>query len=112
MSKSPYSFTKSLLIGAGIGTVTGALIGVFSTKAYQQHKTLNPDKVLESIKQIFLEHGPIEGAWIEFEKKIWEKHFIQTLVYTGGITRLEDGELTQYSFTVDAFTGTIIEITK
>ena len=96
----------SLLIGLGIGVVSG----VAGTIWYKNHKTIDADTVLENVKQAFLEEGPIEGSWIQFEKKPVQKFAIKSKIYTGGITRLEDDGLVQYEFTADAYTGTILDI--
>ena len=101
-------FKGGLLLGAGIGV----LGGVFSTLWYQKRQTMDADLVLDNVKQAFLAEGPIEGSWIEFEKKPLRKFAIHSRTYNGGISRLEDGVLVQYEFVADAQTGTVIEVNR
>ncbi len=54
----------------------GIVSGVLSTLWFQRNRTLDADFVLENIKDAFLKEGPIEGSWIEFEKKPLRKFAI------------------------------------
>lgn len=101
-------FKEGLLLGAGLGIISG----IASALWYQKKRTLDPDFVLENVKTAFLEEGPIEGSWIEFTKKPLRKFAIRSKTYTGGISRLEDGEMILYEFVADAATGTIIDIQR
>ena len=42
----------------------------------------------------------------------WEKYNYQTKVYYGGISRFEEGKITQYEFIADAYTGSVMDIYK
>ncbi|WP_086348739.1 peptidase [Candidatus Enterococcus clewellii] len=101
-------FKNGLALGAGLGVVGGVL----STLWFQRNRTLDADLVLETIKDAFLKEGPIEGSWIEFEKKPLRKFAIHSKTYNGGISRIEDGSLVQYAFVADAQTGTVIDVTR
>lgn len=101
-------FKGGLVIGASLGILSG----IASALWYQKKRTLNPDSVLEAVKQAFLAEGPIEGSWIEFEKKPLRKFAIHSKTYHGGIYRLEDGHLVQYDFVADALTGTVIDVKR
>lgn len=101
-------FKGGLALGAGLGVVGGVL----STLWFQRNRTLDADLVLENIKNAFLKEGPIEGSWIEFEKKPLRKFAIHSKTYNGGISRIEDGSLVQYAFVADAQTGTVIDVTR
>ena len=101
-------FKGGLALGAGLGVVGGVL----STLWFQRNRTLDADLVLENIKDAFLKEGPIEGSWIEFEKKPLRKFAIHSKTYNGGISRIEDGSLVQYAFVADAQTGTVIDVTR
>ncbi|MGC6770009.1 peptidase [Enterococcus sp. LJL128] len=101
-------FKSGLALGAGLGVISGVL----STLWYQKQRTLDADLVLENVKDAFLKEGPIEGSWIEFEKKPLRKFAIHSKTYNGGVSRVEDGTLVQYAFVADAQTGTVIEVTR
>ena len=58
-------FKGGLALGVGLGLVGG----IASTLFYHKKKTISADLVLENVKAAFLKEGPIEGSWIEFEKK-------------------------------------------
>lgn len=75
-----------------------------------KNKTLSADDILEKVKTDFLKEGPIEGSWIHFKKEPLQTFAIKSKVYTGGISRIEDGELAQYEFVADAYTGSIVNI--
>jgi len=101
-------FKSGLALGAGLGVVSGVLSALW----YQRNRTIDADFVLENVKDAFLKEGPIEGSWIEFEKKPLRKFAIHSKTYNGGISRVEDGSLVQYAFVADAQTGTVIEVTR
>ena len=106
MAKQEQPFSTGLLIRIGVGLITGTL----THQLYQRKKTLNPNDILDTVKQAFLKEGPIEGSWIEFSKKPYRQFAVETKIYIGGITRKEDQELVQYEFIADAFTGTVIDL--
>ncbi|KAF1299143.1 peptidase [Enterococcus sp. JM4C] len=101
-------FKGGLALGMGFGLVSG----VASTIWYHKKRTLSPDQVLEAVKAAFLVEGPIDGSWISFEKHPLRKFAIRSQGYLGGISRIEDGQLVQYEFIADAFTGTVIDVTR
>ncbi|AQP54096.1 peptidase [Vagococcus penaei] len=103
-------YSKGLSTGVGIGLTIGMISGAIATYFYKKNKTLSADDILEIVKTAFLQEGPIEGSWIHFKKEPSQKFAIKTKVYTGGISRIEDGELVQYEFVADAYTGSIIDI--
>ena len=101
-------FRNGLALGAGLGIISG----VMSALWYQKNRTIDADSVLENVKAAFLKEGPIEGSWIEFEKKPLRKFAVHSKIYTGGVSRVEDGALVQYEFVADAQTGTVIEVNR
>ena len=101
-------FKGGLALGIGLGIISG----IASTLWYQNKQTIDADIVLENVKAAFLNEGPIEGSWIEFEKKPLRKFAIHSKTYTGGISRLEDGVRVQYEFLADASTGTVIDVKR
>lgn len=105
-------FEQGLSAGIGIGVTLGLITGVATAYFYKKNKTLSADDILEKVKQEFLQDGPIEGSWIHFKKEPKQKFAIKNTVYTGGISRIEDGVLAQYEFIADAFTGSVLDIYK
>ncbi len=108
--KNKEFYDHGLTTGIGIGVVVGAISGAALTYWYKKNQTLSADDILEKVKADFLQEGPIEGSWIHFKKEPLQKFAITTKTYTGGISRIEDGELVQYEFIADAYTGTILDI--
>ncbi|MBF8808595.1 MAG: peptidase [Enterococcus lacertideformus] len=102
------NFKSGLAIGIGLGLLSG----ITSMIWYQSKKTLSADQVLKQIKESFLEEGSIEGSWISFEKEPIIKFAIHSKAYRGGISRIEDGEIICYEFLADAYTGTVLEISR
>ncbi|MGY3750799.1 PepSY domain-containing protein [Vagococcus acidifermentans] len=103
-------FKHGLLAGAVTGTVLGLASGVLLTSLYFNKKTIHADTILETVKKAFLSEGPIEGSWIHLTKDPLQRFAIKTQTYTGGISRMEDGQLVQYEFVADAYTGTVLDI--
>lgn len=103
-------YQHGLTTGVGIGVALGLITGAAATYWYKKNRTLSADDILESVKAEFLQEGPIEGSWIHFKKEPLQKFAIKSTVYTGGVSRVEDGELIQYEFVADAHTGTILDI--
>lgn len=103
-------YQHGLSTGIGIGVAIGAVCGLTASYYYKKNKTLSADDILEQVKHDFLQEGPIEGSWIHFKKEPMQKFAIKSKIYTGGISRIEDGELVQYEFVADAYTGSIVDI--
>lgn len=95
-----------LLSGLAIGMVSGAV----AHRYYQEKKHIDPELILQQVKEAFLEQGDIEGSWIEFNTYPLEKVAVTYDTYTGGITRCEKGELVQYEFIADANTGVVLDL--
>lgn len=102
-----HTFKGGLALGVGLGLVGG----IASTLFYHKKNNLRWSR-LRKCKSCFLKEGPIEGSWIEFEKKPLRKFAIHSKTYTGGICRIEDDGIVQYEFTADAYTGTVIDIQR
>lgn len=111
MEKRESTF-KAVLIGAGIGTASGLLAGVFAHRYYQEHRTLKPSDILEAVKKAFeqKEEYQVEGSWIEYTALPWQSFAIETSTYRGGITCKVGDHFHQYEFIADAHTGSIIDI--
>lgn len=109
-NKNKEFYQHGLSTGIGIGLAIGAIGGAALTYFYKKNKTLSADDILEKVKADFLLEGPIEGSWIHFKKEPLQKFAVHSKTYTGGISRIEDGELVQYEFIADAYTGTILDV--
>ncbi|WP_122646345.1 hypothetical protein [Enterococcus mediterraneensis] len=101
-------FKGGLALGMGMGLLGGAASALW----FKKKQLLSPDDVLLNVKEAFLREGPIEGSWINFEKQPLRKFAVHSQGYTGGITRLEDGQLVTYEFLADAKTGTVLDIQR
>jgi len=97
------------LVGAAL-LGTGVVIGWFSRRYAVEKRPIHADDILEKVKKMFLEEGPIEGSWIELTKVPLRKFAYKTDVYYGGISRLEEGELVQYEFIADAYSGSVMDV--
>lgn len=98
--------------GLALGIGVGVLGGIASALWYHKKRTVDADSVLNTVREAFLKEGPIEGSWIEFQQKPLRKFAVHSKTYTGGVTRIEDGQTVQYEFLADAYTGTIIEVNR
>lgn len=105
-------FEDKFLPLAAMGAVLAFLIGFFTFFLVDRKVPVNADKILNQVKDQFRGEGPIEGSWIEMTKVPWKKYSYETKVYYGGISRLENGEVTQYEFVADAYSGTLMDIYK
>lgn len=86
------------------------LLGALTFFLIDRNKAVNPDRVLNQVKNDFRADGPIEGSWIEMTKVPWSKYAYQTEVYYGGISRIEGGKLKHYEFIADAYSGTLVDL--
>lgn len=99
-----------LAAAAGVLFGFGLTAGWFAHHYVKENKPFHGDDILNKVKKIFLEEGPIEGSWIELTKVPLRKFAYKTDVYYGGISRMEEGDLVQYEFIADAYTGSIMDI--
>lgn len=107
-----YDKNKEAII-AGVLFGSGLVIGSSLTALFLgKKKKVNGDRILDSVKKMFLADGPIEGSWIELHPAPLTRFSSETDVYYGGISRKENDELIQYEFMADAYTGTILDIYK
>jgi|SRR5690625_106947 len=86
------------------------LAGIFAFFMVDKKVPVSADRILDNVKKQFKEEGPIEGSWIEMTKVPWKKYSYQTKVYYGGISRFEKGQIMQYEFIADAYTGSVMDI--
>ncbi len=97
---------KSLIIGIGIGAAGGILL----SDQIQKSCFISAEKVLKDVKLSFKKEGRVDGSWIGMQPEEYKKHSLTTRVYKGGISRRINGELEQYEFLADAYTGTVIDV--
>ncbi|MTV82619.1 hypothetical protein [Secundilactobacillus folii] len=88
------------------------LLGFLMGKSLKRRQYLTASDILERVKQAFRKESAIEGAWINEHPHQHAQFAVHTMVYTGGISRLEDQKLVQYQFTADAKTGSILKIKR
>lgn len=86
------------------------LLGALTFFLIDRNSSVNPDRVLDRVKNDFREDGPISGSWIEMTKVPWSKYAYHTDVYYGGISRIEDGVLKHYEFIADAYSGSLVDL--
>lgn len=109
MYKKGRSYFTPLAI---IALVVSFLIGAITFFLVEKKVPMSADRILNNVKKQFKEDGPIEGSWIEMTKVPWQKYNYRTEVYYGGISRFEDGQITQYEFIADAYTGSVMDVYK
>ncbi|MDT9024970.1 MULTISPECIES: hypothetical protein [Rossellomorea] len=97
---------KSFMIGIGIGAVGG----YFLKEKLDDSNMVSAEKVLRDVKLSFKKEGNIDGSWIGMKPEDYQKHSVITKVYKGGVSRRRDGELEQYEFLADAYTGTVVDV--
>ena len=102
--KTTLAATGGVLFGIGVTT------GWFGHEWVTKKRPIHGDEILNQMKDLFLQEGPIEGSWIELTKVPLRKFAYKTDVYYGGVSRMEAGELVQYEFIADAYTGTIMDV--
>lgn len=102
---------RNAYILSGVLFTCGLIIGGAATAlALDCKKQVDGKVVLENVKALFTEDGPVEGSWIELQPVNAERFGQKQPVYYGGISRKEDGKLVQYEFIADAENGRIIDL--
>lgn len=94
------------------GVVISFILGALSFFLVDKKTPVSADRILNNVKEQFKEDGPIEGSWIEMTKVPWKKYSYDAKVYYGGISRYEEGQIAQYEFVADAYTGALMDIYK
>ncbi|MBW3114769.1 MULTISPECIES: PepSY domain-containing protein [Bacillaceae] len=97
---------KSFIFGLGVGAAGGYLL----KGKLDDSRLVSAEKVLKDVKLSFKREGNIDGSWIGMKPEDYRKHSMNTKVYKGGISRRKDGELEQYEFIADAYTGTVVDV--
>ncbi|WP_349408200.1 PepSY domain-containing protein [Pseudalkalibacillus sp. SCS-8] len=95
----------STLVGVGIGFLAGA----FFTKQLQS-RPITPEAALKLIKNKV--SSKLSGSWIYTNKEQMNINDLKYNVYKGGFTRSTPAGDEHYLFTVDADTGSVLEISN
>lgn len=88
------------------------LFGFLMGKNVLTHQYLTPNDILSKVKQAFRKESTIEGAWIDEHPHKHAQFAIHTMVYSGGLSRMEDEKLVSYEFIADAKTGSILKMQR
>lgn len=91
----------------GISSIVGFSLG----KMFGQHR-MSANYILKVVVRDFKKEGTVEGSWIDHRIRPYQRFAFKTDVYNGGIQRREDGQLVNYLFTADAFTGSVLQIKR
>lgn len=88
------------------------LFGFIMGKSLFNRQYMTPNAILERVKQAFRKESTIAGAWIDEHPHQHAQFAIHTMVYSGGLSRLEDNQLVAYEFIADAKTGSILKMKR
>ncbi|HBF73687.1 MAG TPA: hypothetical protein DDW71_00295 [Lactobacillus sp.] len=88
------------------------LFGFLMGKSAFNRQYMTPNDILNSVKQAFRKESTIEGAWINEHPYKHAQFAIHTMVYSGGLSRMEDNKLVSYEFIADAKTGSILKMNR
>lgn len=95
----------STLVGVGIGFLAGALV----TKQIQS-RPVTPEAALNNIKRKM--PSKVSGSWIYTNKETMNINDLDFNVYKGGFTRETTSGHEHFLFTVDADTGSVLEVSS
>lgn len=90
--------------------LSGIVIGAAGALFYKENKAMEPNTVLDQIKKQFALQGEVTGSWIDYDPIEYTAFQSLPLVYTGGISRKEDGKIVSYHFVADIYTGEVLNI--
>ncbi|MCF6408831.1 PepSY domain-containing protein [Pseudalkalibacillus salsuginis] len=90
-----------------LGTIIGFAAGVLLTKQLSS-RPITPELALKTLKQKV--PSKMSGSWIYTIKESVEMNGLSYNVYKGGFTQSTSSGEEHYLFTVDADTGSVLEI--
>ncbi|WP_050181097.1 PepSY domain-containing protein [Domibacillus robiginosus] len=93
-----------------IGAAAGAAAALLIQKQTSESMNVPPEKVLKKVKDTFKQNGPVDGSWIQMKPEQIESNGFPVLVYKGGISRPGESGNTQFEFSADAKTGTLLNV--
>lgn len=95
-----------------LGFAAGAIATYLWTQNHRQDRFVQPERVIQSLKQRYKDSMSIVGSWIHVEPKLEEIDGIRYYTYEGGLTGLINDEPTFLEFKVDARTGSLLQVNK
>ncbi|MFC5558269.1 hypothetical protein ACFPN4_03900 [Ureibacillus thermophilus] len=96
-----------------LGVTTGLAAAVIIKEASERIQPyMNPNQILENIKEEFRKESPIDGSWIYMKPESFHNGITTVPVYRGGISRVVDGQVENFEFAADARSGVIVELHK
>jgi len=96
-----------------LGVTTGLAAAVIIKEASERIQPyMNPNQILENIKEEFRKESPIDGSWIYMKPESFHNGITTVPVYRGGISRVVDGQVENFEFAADARSGVIVELKK
>ncbi|WP_342468892.1 hypothetical protein [Ureibacillus sp. FSL K6-3587] len=96
-----------------LGVTTGLAAAVIIKEASERIQPyMNPNQILENIKEEFRKESPIDGSWIYMKPENFHNGIMTIPVYRGGISRVVEGEVENFEFAADARSGVIVELKK
>lgn len=102
-SLNPWLIPVTLGASGLAGFIAGKLFG---------KRQISPDRILKLVKNDFASEGSVTGSWISDQAVPFQRFAVKTSAYQGGISRLEDGEKVDYEFVADAYTGSLLELSR
>ncbi len=97
---------KSFITGLGFGLGVAVII----SEGLMSRETIPSGTALRLAKNAMREQGPIVGSWIHTKTEPYKHHNISYTIYKGGISLQGDNETKEFTFIMDAETGTIIDV--
>lgn len=106
--RNTMSESKNNQLMSGLVLISGMIIGASAALFFKENRPMNPGKLLQSVRESFAQHGEITGSWIDYDPVEYTAFDSKPLVYTGGISRKEEGKIIHYHFVADIYTGEIL----
>lgn len=102
-SLSPWMIPLTLGISGIAGFFAGKVFG---------NRRRSANTILKMVTNDFKHEGPVEGSWIDHQPIPYRQFAVKTMVYRGGLQRIEDNQLVNYEFLADACTGTLLKLKR
>lgn len=100
---------KDFLLGVATGLAAAIVVKEVSTRVAPYQSS---DAVLTNIKNEFKKQAPIDSSWIHMKPESYSNGFTEIPVYSGGISRMVDGEMQSFEFKADARSGGVVELVE
>lgn len=96
---------KRCALSVGLGVSIGWVLS-----KQLENNTLSAEKALSKVKAAVGQSNHIDGSWIHMTSQSLERYGLDYEVYKGGVTLTQNDTVKHYDFTVDANTGTVLEL--